>query len=192
MISIFLVIGYWLLAKNCGTLFTTSSFISDLITCQNKMGCMNIKYNHVNLSKISLALIYSLLDMINSPNSNTSCTNQSNLFLEFIRTKRVWMSRSFGAFFFTYDYFFSLYANRLQILHKHCFQFLLALTIAPIRDISKLCFCRKKMCRSQVACRDVDKPSSWLVCSISFSFRMGSCNFKSGIQVPTHWSSRFV
>ena len=27
---------------------------------------MKIKYNHVNLSKISLALIYSLLDMINS------------------------------------------------------------------------------------------------------------------------------
>ena len=140
-----------------------------------------------------MALIYSLLDMINSPNSNTSCTDQSNLFLEFlIRKKRVWMSRSFGAIFFPLTiYFFSLYANRLQILHKHCFQFLLALTFAPIRYL-KLCFCRKKMCRSQVACRDVDKPSSWLVCSISFSFRMGSCNFKSGIQVPTHWSSRFV
>ena len=45
---------------------------------------MKIKYNHVKLSKISLALIYSLLDMINSPNSNTLCTNQSNLFFEFL------------------------------------------------------------------------------------------------------------
>ena len=50
---------------------------------------MKIKYNNnVNLSKISLAQIYSLLKVINYPNSNTSCTNQSNLFLEFSRKKR--------------------------------------------------------------------------------------------------------
>ena len=49
---------------------------------------MKIKYNNVKLSKISLALIYSLLDMINSSNSNTSCAYQSNLFLEFLKTKR--------------------------------------------------------------------------------------------------------
>lgn len=49
---------------------------------------MKIKYNnYVNLSNFSLAQIYSLLDMINYPNSNTSCTNQSNLFLEFLRKK---------------------------------------------------------------------------------------------------------
>ena len=130
MISIFLVIGY------CGTLFTTSSFISDLIfKVQNYLAKNSWLYeDKIQLSKISLALIYSLLDMINSPNSNTSCTDQSNLFLEFlIRKKRVWMSRSFGAIFFPLTiYFFSLYANRLQILHKHCFQFLLALTIAPL------------------------------------------------------------
>ena len=43
---------------------------------------MKIKYNnYANLGKISLAQICSLLDMINYPNSNTSCTIQSNLFL---------------------------------------------------------------------------------------------------------------
>lgn len=67
------------------------------VTCQKIVGCMKIKYNdNVNLSKISLAQIYSLLNVINYPNSNTSCTNQSNLFLEFSRKKRAWTSRSFG------------------------------------------------------------------------------------------------
>ena len=33
---------------------------------------MKIKYDHVKLSKISLALIYFLLNMINSPNSNNA------------------------------------------------------------------------------------------------------------------------
>ena len=47
---------------------------------------MKIKYNnYANLSQISLAQICSLLDTINYPNSNSSCTNQSNLFLEFLR-----------------------------------------------------------------------------------------------------------
>ena len=97
---------------------------------------MKIKYNHVKLSKISLALIYSLLDMINFPNSNTSCINQSNLFLEFKKDKASLNVKVLqGNFFFHLRFTFSagLNANRLQILHKHCFQFLLALTIAPIR-----------------------------------------------------------
>ena len=51
---------------------------------------MKIKYNnYAYLSKISLVQIYSLLDVINYPNSNTSCTSQSNLFLEFLRKKNV-------------------------------------------------------------------------------------------------------
>ena len=55
------------------------------------------------------------------------------------------MSRSLEAIFFSLTiYFFSLYANRLQILHKHCFQFLLALTIAPIREIENYVFAEKK------------------------------------------------
>ena len=37
---------------------------------------MKIKYDNVKLSKISLALIYFLLDMINSLNSNTSRMSQ--------------------------------------------------------------------------------------------------------------------
>ena len=51
---------------------------------------MNITYNYyANLSRINLAQIYSLLDKISYPNFNTSCTNQSNLFLEFLRKKTV-------------------------------------------------------------------------------------------------------
>ena len=47
-------------------------------------------------------------------------------------------------FFFSLTlYLFSLYADRLQILHKHCFQFLLALTIAPIREIENHVFAEK-------------------------------------------------
>ena len=41
-------------------------------------------------------------------------------------------------------YIFSLYANRLQVLHKYCFRFLLALTIAPMREIEKHVFAEKK------------------------------------------------
>ena len=49
---------------------------------------MKIKYNnYANLGTINLAQICSLLDMISYPNSNTSCTNQSNLFLEFLRKR---------------------------------------------------------------------------------------------------------
>ena len=108
---------------------------------------MKIKYNHVKLSKISLALIYSLLDMINFPNSNTSCINQSNLFLEFKKDKASLNVKVLqGNFFFHLRFTFSagLNANRLQILHKHCFQFLLALTIAPIREIENHVFAEKK------------------------------------------------
>ena len=73
-------------------------------------------------------------------------------------------SFSFSFFFFFFFFFpltiylFSLYANRLQILHKHCFQFLLALT--ALQEKLKTMFLQKKMCRDQVACRDVNKPSS--------------------------------
>ena len=89
---------------------------------------MNIKYHHVKLSKISLALIYSSLDIVNSPNSNTSCTNQSNLFCRVLKDKAGSNVKVLGGNFFSLTiYFFSLYANRFQVLHKYCFQFLLHL-----------------------------------------------------------------
>ena len=51
----------------------------------------------------------------------------------------------FFLFFFSLTiYLFSLYDNRLQILHKYCFRFLLALTIAPMREIEKHVFAEKK------------------------------------------------
>ena len=40
---------------------------------------MKIKYNHVKLSKMSLALIYFLLDMINSPNRNNATMYTRNI-----------------------------------------------------------------------------------------------------------------
>ena len=40
---------------------------------------MKIKYDNVKLSKISLALIYFLLDMINSPNSNNATMYTQNI-----------------------------------------------------------------------------------------------------------------
>ena len=163
---------------------------------------MKIKYNHVKLSKMCLALIYFLLDMINSPNRSNATMYTRNITSAHMSQWKwsslhlyCWLAFFSFFFFFFFQltiYLFSLYADRLQILHTHYFQFLLALSIAPIREIENHVFAGKKLCRNQVACRDVDKPLSWLVCSISFSFRMGSCNFKSGVQVPTHWSSRFV
>ena len=64
-------------------------------------------------------------------------------------TARLLLACIFFLFFFFFFfsltiYVFSFYANRLQILHKHYFQFLLALTIAPIRGTKNHVFAEKK------------------------------------------------
>ena len=51
---------------------------------------------------------------------------------------------SFFSFFSLTIHLFSLYANRLQVLHKYCFRFLLALAIAPMREIEKHVFAEKR------------------------------------------------
>ena len=67
---------------------------------------------------------------------------------------------SLSLFFFSLMiYLFSLYTNRLQILQTHCFQFLLSLSIALIREIENHVFAGKKCVEINVACHDVKKPS---------------------------------
>ena len=130
--------GYWLLAlaKNCRTLFTTSLFISALIfkvqnylsknswLYEDKIQSCKVKQNQFGSctffpTTLLKTAVYPVHDFRRHVAVKVKFTAPLLLACFFF-------SFSFVSFFLSFSLticLFSLYTNRLQILHKHCFNF---------------------------------------------------------------------